>query len=138
MSFIPRRPGFEYICIPAYSAEMLVPQPLDTLSRAFHPGPIGAQLCMLPPFLKASLVVPFHKPRAHEQNIAGAELGALSRGDGFEVGVGDGVAGDGGVGDAVGLGVGEIVQEDGAADDAAVLGPFWRLLLFIVLLLFIR
>lgn len=46
-------------------------------------------------------------------------------GDGFEVGVRDGVAGGGIVGDVVGLGVREVVEEDGAADDATVLGPFY-------------
>ncbi len=51
--------------------------------------------------------------------------------------MGDSMAGDGGVGYVVHLGVGEIVEEDGAADDAAVSGPLWKLLSFVVLVLFI-
>ena len=71
--------------------------------------------------------MPFHEARTHEQNVAGAECGALCGGNGFEVGGVDGVAGYRGVCDVVGLSIREVVEENAAADDATVLGPFWRL-----------
>ena len=69
--------------------------------------------------------MPFHKPRAHEEDIARPKLGSLFCGDGFEVMLRNGVALNGGVVYVTGLGVGEVVEEDGAADDAAILRPFW-------------
>lgn len=76
-------------------------------------------------FLLAGLVVPFHQARAHNEDVAGAELDVLRGSYGVKIGHADLMAVGGFVAYPLRLGPGEVVEEHAARYDTASFAPIW-------------